>query len=77
MPLKGTTMLAGKGGLLASLDRGVARQVCPECGTPMEIVDCRKERDACYVWYRCSRRYCDGQWLRTMGTGLGHFRKVF
>jgi hypothetical protein len=70
-------MLAKEGLLLTSLGRVVERQVCPECGKPMEMVDCRQDCGACYVWYRCSRRCCDGQWLRTIGTGLGHFSRVF
>jgi hypothetical protein len=73
---KGTIMLARKASLLAILDRAVARQLCPECGTHMEMVDCRQRYGAYYVWYRCSQRRCDGQWLGTVGMGLRQLKRV-
>ncbi|NIP27363.1 MAG: hypothetical protein GWN67_14120 [Phycisphaerae bacterium] len=39
-------------------------QLCPECGSRMTEVDQSRENGVLFVWYNCSRKDCDGQWLR-------------
>ena len=41
-------------------------QYCPECGVKMTEVDRCNENQASFVWYECSRKSCDGQWLQKM-----------
>ena len=41
-------------------------QYCPECSAQMTEVDRRNENQAFFVWYECSRKSCDGQWLQKM-----------
>ena len=37
---------------------------CPECGAAMLEVDRCNENGNLFVWYRCSKNNCDGQWLQ-------------
>ncbi len=39
-------------------------QFCPECGARMTEVDRCRENGVLFVWYECSRKDCDGQWLQ-------------
>lgn len=39
------------------------RPLCPDCGTAVVEVDSSRENGVLYVWYKCSRRDCSGQWL--------------
>ncbi len=39
------------------------RPLCPDCGTAVVKVDSSREDSVLYVWYKCSRRDCSGQWL--------------
>ena len=39
---------------------------CHECGAGMMEVERRNENHTLYVWYECSRKSCDGQWLQKM-----------
>ena len=50
--------------LFARFQRTENKQLCPECGANMTVVDCRRENGAMFVWYGCSRAGCRGQWLK-------------
>jgi len=40
-----------------------SRLLCPDCGTTVVEAASSREDGALYVWYKCSRRDCSGQWL--------------
>jgi transcription initiation factor IIE alpha subunit len=44
--------------------QAVNSQFCPECGARMKEVDRRRENGALFVWYHCSKKECEGQWLQ-------------
>jgi hypothetical protein len=56
--------------LLSKLVLAEKQQLCPECGARMTEFDRRRENGAIFVWYRCSRDDCAGQWLQKMSLGL-------
>ena len=37
---------------------------CPKCGSNLMEADRCNENQSLYVWYKCSRNNCDGQWLQ-------------
>ncbi len=37
---------------------------CPECGDKMIEVDRCNENGVLFVWHKCSRNNCNGQWLQ-------------
>jgi len=63
----------------ARFRRMLDNRSCYECGAKMTEIERRKENGALFVWYQCSRRGCDGQWLQKIPhnnlncyTGGGH-----
>ncbi len=40
------------------------QQLCPECGARMTESDRVCENGMIFVWYRCSKHDCSGQWLQ-------------
>ena len=38
--------------------------LCPVCGETMKEVDRMKEGQHFFVWFKCVRKNCDGQWLQ-------------
>lgn len=42
------------------------QQLCPECGAKMTEADRVCENGMIFVWYRCSKDACTGQWLQKM-----------
>ncbi|MFA6187475.1 MAG: hypothetical protein WC770_09760 [Phycisphaerae bacterium] len=38
--------------------------LCPICGERMKEVDRMKEGLNFFVWFKCRRENCDGQWLQ-------------
>jgi len=48
----------------ARFKKAATRNCCPECGCVMTEMDRRRENGALFVWYRCSRTGCSGQWLQ-------------
>jgi predicted RNA-binding Zn-ribbon protein involved in translation (DUF1610 family) len=54
----------------------VNRQACPECGSPMEIIDRRQECETLFIWYRCMKTGCDDEWLKTINDYHTVMKKV-
>jgi predicted RNA-binding Zn-ribbon protein involved in translation (DUF1610 family) len=50
--------------LLLRLTRAKEEQLCPECGARMTQLDRTNENGMIYVWFRCSKDGCTGQWLQ-------------
>ncbi len=48
----------------ARFRKAATKNSCPECGSTMTEVDRRTENGDLFVWYRCSRTGCPGQWLQ-------------
>lgn len=40
-----------------------SRPLCPDCGMPVVKADSSRENGVLYVWYKCTRQDCSGQWL--------------
>jgi hypothetical protein len=40
------------------------RGLCPICGEVMKEVDRMKEGQCFFIWFKCGRENCDGQWLQ-------------
>lgn len=38
--------------------------LCPICGEAMEEVDRMKEGQQFFIWFKCRRENCSGQWLQ-------------
>ena len=38
--------------------------LCPVCGEAMKEVDRMREGLHFFVWFKCGRENCDGQWLQ-------------
>ena len=45
-------------------------QLCPECGDKMIETDRTNESGIIFVWYKCSNKECQGQWLQKMSGQL-------
>lgn len=54
---------AGMSQLLARIIRAEEQQICPECGARMAEMNRLHEDIAVFVWYKCRKADCDGQWL--------------
>jgi len=50
--------------LMSRIIRAKYQQLCPECGERMTESDKVCENGVIFVWYRCSRDGCKGQWLQ-------------
>ena len=55
-----------KTGLLSRTIRAKAHQLCPECGGKMTETERTCENGATFIWFRCSDKNCNGQWLQKM-----------
>ena len=51
-------------GFSTKFRQAVNSQFCPECGARMTEADRCRENGVLFVWYDCSRKDCDGQWLQ-------------
>jgi hypothetical protein len=51
-------------GLLPIIMRAQDRQLCPECGGKMIESERACENGTTFVWFRCSDKNCNGQWLQ-------------
>ncbi len=61
---KGQTMEAvDTNKLLPWFIRAEQEQLCPECGAKMTEMDRLSEGSAVFVWYKCIKGNCRGQWL--------------
>jgi len=49
--------------LLPWFVRAEQEQLCPECGARMTEMDSLTEGSATFVWYKCIKDNCSGQWL--------------
>jgi hypothetical protein len=38
--------------------------LCPECGAVMSEMERLPADSYTFIWYKCSRSDCDGQWLQ-------------
>jgi hypothetical protein len=47
-----------------SFQQATEQKICPECGTQMAEIDRLNENGSVFVWYKCSRDNCNGQWLQ-------------
>jgi len=68
--MKVSVVITEKTNLVARFQRTENRQLCPECGANMTVVDCRRENGALFVWYGCTRNGCSGQWLKKISNTL-------
>jgi hypothetical protein len=50
--------------LVSRIMRAKCEQLCPECGAKMTESDRVIENGIIFVWYRCSKNDCSGQWLQ-------------
>jgi hypothetical protein len=50
--------------LVSRIARAKYQQICPECGEKMNETDRVCENGIVFVWYRCSKNSCTGQWLQ-------------
>jgi hypothetical protein len=51
-------------GLLSIITRAQNHQLCPECGSKMAESERACENGTTFVWFRCSDKNCNGQWLQ-------------
>jgi hypothetical protein len=49
--------------LLPWFIRAEQERLCPECGAKMMEMDRLNEGSAVFVWYKCIKDNCRGQWL--------------
>lgn len=38
-------------------------QTCPDCSGMLKVVEQVNENSVSFVWYKCSKADCSGQWL--------------
>jgi len=57
-------IIEGARNLLGKSQQVQKQQFCPECGAMMVEVEQRIENRFLFVWYECSTKDCDGQWLQ-------------
>jgi len=50
--------------LLSKALRAERQKLCPECGARMDESDRACENGTIFVWYRCGKNNCSGQWLQ-------------
>jgi hypothetical protein len=53
-----------KTGLLSKIIRAQNHQLCPECGGKMTESERVCENGTTFVWFKCSEKNCNGQWLQ-------------
>ncbi len=53
-------------GLLSTIVRAQNQQLCPECGGKMTESERACENGITFVWFSCSEKNCNGQWLQKM-----------
>lgn len=51
-------------GLLSKTIRAQDHHLCPECGGKMTETERVFENGTTFVWYICSDKNCNGQWLQ-------------
>ncbi len=51
-------------GLLPIMMRAQDHQLCPECGGKMTESERVCENGTTFIWFRCSDKNCNGQWLQ-------------
>jgi hypothetical protein len=51
-------------GLLQKNRGAINHQLCPECGGKMAESESFCESGTTFVWFKCSDKNCDGQWLQ-------------
>ena len=44
--------------------QAIYQKSCPECAAPMEKIEHAYEDRTLFIWYQCSRKECDGNWLQ-------------
>ncbi len=50
--------------LITRIARAKYEQLCPECGAKMAETERTCENGTIFIWYRCNRDACAGQWLQ-------------
>ena len=50
--------------LVSKILRAKYEQLCPECGERMIESDRVCENGMIFIWFRCSKNDCGGQWLQ-------------
>ena len=53
-------------GLLSIIMGAQDQRLCPECGGKMTESERACENGATFVWFSCSDKNCNGQWLQKM-----------
>ena len=53
-------------GLLSKIMRAQDQRLCPECGSKMTESERACENGTTFVWFSCSEKNCNGQWLQKM-----------
>jgi hypothetical protein len=51
-------------GLLSITIRAQDQRLCPECGGKMTESERACENGTTFVWFSCSDKNCNGQWLQ-------------
>jgi hypothetical protein len=46
-----------------TLRKPMKRRFCPECGALMTEEDTLRRNDTLFVWFKCSKGDCDGEWF--------------
>ena len=62
------------GELLSRIRRAENERLCPECGAVMTEADRLYENGAIFVWYKCCKNECSGQWLQKMSQQFSNLR---
>lgn len=52
--------------LLSKVMRAENELLCPECGAKMTEADRLYESGSIFVWYKCRKNECVGQWLQKL-----------
>ncbi len=50
--------------LVTRFHRAEENHLCPECGDEMIEIDRMNTNGHVFLWYKCSRENCAGQWLQ-------------
>jgi uncharacterized protein YbaR (Trm112 family) len=49
--------------MIAEKTRVEIEQACPDCNGMLKVVEQVNENGVSFVWYKCARADCSGQWL--------------